>query len=383
MRHKSLWLFLVPVLSLVFVAGITFIWFGNSRTTASSTIYSLEGEVQIKKAGSTEWLKAESKASLSENDVVKTSANSTASIIFFDGSIIDLEPETQLEIKELTKGKAKSIKLRQDIGETLSKVKKLADPASRYEIETPASVAGVRGSTMFVKVEFDGTTTVANIQGAVSVIAQGAEVAIPEGKHSTVIPGATPSPPLEGTASTILSTPVLTDTVSDWFDSQKRPVTGPEYLDIDFSHISFVDGKWIMKLGLRGEPPAANAVTANTLIEWDFLIDFDQDPATGLSRPFISNDIGYDYLLQFSLENNKYKCTLIDINMGTSEIVDSAIHDKIVEMVIPLTAGQGTAITSPPNIDWVVTTIYYGDDDPRDQPSFTDKAPNEGHYLFP
>jgi hypothetical protein len=236
---------------------------------------------------------------------------------------------------------------------------------------------------MSVTVAENGTTIVGNEEGLVSVTAQGKEVLIPEGKHSTINPGETPSEPLEGTTSTIVSTPVLTDAVGDWFDSQGRQVTGPEYLDIEFSQIYFIDGKWIMEVGVREAPPEASAVTAGTLIEWDFLLDLDRDPVTGLNRPFLGNDIGWDYLVQLSLENNTYKSTLIEIATAVSEAIDYDINDNIVEMVIPLTSTQGTATISPPNVNWVVATVYYKDDDPRDRPSFTDKAPNEGHYLFP
>jgi hypothetical protein len=380
--RKLLLKFLASIL-LPIIIGMNSIGCSSSKMAASTIISFLEGDARIEKAGTISWVKAEVKAVLSENDVIKTGVNSKISITFFDGSIIDLNPNTQVEIRELVKGKTTSIRLKQEIGETLSKVEKLVDPASRYEIETPAAVAAVRGSTMLVEVVIDGTTTVANIDGSISVTARGEEVVIPKGKHSTVIPGETPSTPLEGTTSTIVSTPILTDTIGDWFDSQRRQVTGPEYLDIEFSQISFIDGEWIMKVGLRGALPAANAVTAKTLIEWDFLLDFDRDPATGLNRPFIGNDIGYDYLAQLSLENNIYKSALITVNKVVSETVDFFIHDNIVEIMIPMTSSLGAATISPPTFDWVVATIYYKDEDPRNQPSFTDKAPNEGHYVFP
>ena len=135
-------------------------------------------------------------------------------------------------------------------------------------------------------------------------------------------------------------------------------------------------------MGLKDAPPAADSVTANILIEWNFMLDFDQNPATGLSRPFISNDITYDYLVQLSLEKNIYTCLLKSLAEETTETIDYVITGNKIEMVIPLTASKGTEILSPPAIDWGTCAIYYKDEDPRDQPSYTDKAPGEGHYLF-
>jgi hypothetical protein len=342
----------------------------------------MQGEVLIKKAGSNNLIEAEVKASLEVSDSIKTGANSNVSIIFFDGSVVELKSDTQVEIKELVKGKTTGIRLKQDIGETLSKVEKLVDPASRYEVETPVAVAGVRGSQMIVRVIADGTTTVGNIEGSISVTAQGEEVIIPVGQHSVVLPGDKPGQPTEGTTSLIVSAQTYVDSTGDMFDSQRAAAAGPDYLDIQTSQLSFIDGKWILRMGLKSILPASDTVTANTLIEWDFLLDFDRDSTTGLNRPFISNDIGYDYLVQLSLENNAYSCHLRDIAEGTTETIAYSISDKNVEIVIPLTSNGVKSIASPPPLDWIATTIYYKDEDPRNQPSFTDKAPNDGHYVF-
>jgi hypothetical protein len=377
-KQFKLWLLLLLAL-LLLPFGFTC----STGTAGKANLLNIEGEVLVKKAGTSDWVKAKVDMELKAGDAIKAGNTANAVVTFFDGSTIELKSDTQVEIRELVQGKTTNIRLQQEIGETISRVKKLIDPASRYEIETPVAIAGARGTIMLVTVVKNGTTIVGNEEGLVNVSAQGKEVVIPEGKHSTINPGETPSQPLKDTTTTVVSTPILTDTVGDWFDSQGRQVTGPEYLDIEFSQIYFVDGQWIMEIGLREAPPALDTIIAGTLIEWDFLLDFDQDPSTGLNRQFIGNDIGWDYLVQLSIENNAYKSTLIEIATATKGAIDFVIHDNIIRIVIPLTSAEGTAIVNPPNINWVVATIYYKDEDPRDQPSFTDKAPNEGHYIFP
>jgi len=72
------------------------------------------------------------------------------------------------------------------------------DPAAKYEINTTSGVAAVRGSQMLVQVVNDGTTSVYNLEGAISFSAQGSTVAIPVGSGSTAKPGQTPSRQCQG-----------------------------------------------------------------------------------------------------------------------------------------------------------------------------------------
>jgi len=115
---------------------------------------------------------------------------------------------TEVRLADLAdgQGKAITIRLKQDIGSTVSRVKKLADPAARYEVETAAAVAAVRGTIMSVAVKADGTTTVGNIQGLVAVIAQGIEIMLPEGQQSVVVPGNPPGQPIVMTTAPVPTT---------------------------------------------------------------------------------------------------------------------------------------------------------------------------------
>jgi hypothetical protein len=162
---------------------------GGSGNTILSVV---QGEALVKKAGVGDWVKGEEKMVLKVGDSIKSGTGGNAVITFFDGSTIEIKAETQIEIAELVKGKTKIIRLKQEIGETLSKVEKLADAASRYEIETPVAVAGVRGSQMKVTVAANGVTVVQNIEGKISVRAQGVEVMIPVGGIGSVKSGEPP-----------------------------------------------------------------------------------------------------------------------------------------------------------------------------------------------
>jgi uncharacterized repeat protein (TIGR01451 family) len=152
---------------------------------------------------------------LQPGDTIKCAGNSRAEITLFDGSIVEIFPDTELKIADLSSSGTgtTSIKMQQQIGKTVSRVKKLTDTASRYEIETPAAVASVRGSTMTVIVYPDGSTVVTNEAGDIRVTAQGKEVIIPIGYKVTIKPGEAPGNPVpivEPTTSTPTPTPTPT-----------------------------------------------------------------------------------------------------------------------------------------------------------------------------
>jgi hypothetical protein len=161
------------------------------------------GAVYVQTPGSGDWKKATEGMTLEVNYKVKTDSGSKAKITFFEGSTIELNGDTVVSLSELgMEGAATKIKVKQEIGETVSHVQKLVDPASRYDIETTAAVAAVRGTILFVGAYSNGNTVVGNIQGLVVVIAQGIEVELEENTHSTVTPGNAPGDPEPGSTPT-------------------------------------------------------------------------------------------------------------------------------------------------------------------------------------
>jgi len=141
-----------------------------------------EGEVLIRKANSASWIKAEVGMTLEKDDTLKTGSDARAMVTFFEGSTIELEPGTEVSVIELgiADSGSTTINLGQEIGRTVSRVKKLADTASSYEVQTPTGVGAVRGSTMLVDVSPNGNTIIRNLGGSVSAIVNGIEYAIPE-----------------------------------------------------------------------------------------------------------------------------------------------------------------------------------------------------------
>jgi len=163
---------------------------GVSANPSTLTILSItEGDVFVMKAGTDAWTEATVEMSLEVGDTIKTGDDSGAEITFFDGSTIELEAGTQIEITSLDSSPdtgTKTITLMQTIGTTISRVTKLLDPASTYAIETPTGVAAVRGSVLILTVGYVTpqiiNTWATNQEGNISFTAQGVPLQIPEGR---------------------------------------------------------------------------------------------------------------------------------------------------------------------------------------------------------
>ena len=169
---------------------------GGSPCPSTLTILSIaEGDVFVLKAHTNDWIEATVQMELKVGDTIKTGNVSGAEITFFDGSTIELEAGTQIEILSLAvvcSTGVTTITLLQTIGTTISRVTALLDPASSYKVETPSGAAAVRGSVMVVTVGEDGTTWITNVEGNIWAIAQGVELPVPQGQQCIIRPGQPP-----------------------------------------------------------------------------------------------------------------------------------------------------------------------------------------------
>ena len=207
------------VLSMAFAALGMLPLVGCTNSPDQQAVLSMkDGDVFVMEAGAGNWVEAQVSQILEEGDTIKVDSDSRAEITFFEGSTIELEAGTIVGISELTVAAdtgSTTIMLSEEVGRTISRVSKLSDQASRYEVETPACVAAVKGSVMEVYVDQEGITQVLNQEGTVVATSQGSEVQIPEGMQSTVIPGQPPSLPVsvggEGAGSILITKSIMDD----------------------------------------------------------------------------------------------------------------------------------------------------------------------------
>jgi hypothetical protein len=129
----------------------------EGRRTAK--IISIDGKAEVRMAGQVNWLPASVDMVLSEGDVLKTLSNSFA-LLNVDGigqtATVEVKENSQLLLSELMvnpeNGTHKTL-LDLAAGEILIKAQKVKGEESKFEVKTPTSIVGVRGTTFAVKVE--------------------------------------------------------------------------------------------------------------------------------------------------------------------------------------------------------------------------------------
>jgi hypothetical protein len=248
------------------------------------------------------------------------------------------------------------------------------DSASRYEIETPVAVAGVRGSQMKVTVAQDGTTDVQNVEGKISVTAQGVEVVIPVGNTSTVQPGKPPSAPLPANPNVHINT----DGQNDLFDLTGNPVTGYQYLDIVNEWIERKGENWAITINLAENYP--ENVESGSVVEWDIMVDADNDINTGWKSAQLFNDLGIDYYISLSRTGSIFVAgaqRTLDSSTGYPHYVHySSNGNHITIEFSPNTIGDSNKFS------FLVMARYYSKIGDPESLIAADKIPNASHYLI-
>jgi hypothetical protein len=130
-------------------------------TGETGTLSGLEGDVQVLRAGASEWEAATSGMNVGEGYGVKTGSDGYVVITFFEGSVMEVEADTEISIEELsgTSGGSTIVRISQAIGDTVNTVQYLTDSSSTYAVETPAGTAVARGTIYKVSVSVGGKLT--------------------------------------------------------------------------------------------------------------------------------------------------------------------------------------------------------------------------------
>ena len=140
------------------IAGIG-ICASAQEVVRNATIIEVVGKAGVRTTTSKTWEAAEPGKVLSEGDVVRTQGDSLVVLQLDEGgerATVDMSENTQLGILELSKNQEKkSTKTLLDlaVGKILIQVDKLRKEKSKFEIKTPTSIVGVRGTTFAVEVQ--------------------------------------------------------------------------------------------------------------------------------------------------------------------------------------------------------------------------------------
>ena len=113
------------------------------------------GKVQYQRGGQGDWLPIESGQILSQSDVVKTGEDATCSLIFkgMSNTAVDVRPNSEMALKTVVDSQSgDDTELDLAVGAVLVKAEKLKGD-SAFEVRTPNSIVGIRGTEFEVKVD--------------------------------------------------------------------------------------------------------------------------------------------------------------------------------------------------------------------------------------
>ncbi len=155
-RRKAV-LAVALVALIVMVTGVTAVFYPSRAFAASSTLGIVDGTVFMKHVAANSFDIAVDGQTLYAGDVIRTDTDSRAVLTYFDGSITEVEPSSEIVVEQLsaTAGGDFVVVIRQTAGHTWHVVGHALSPNSRYEVRTPSATASVRGTAFHVIVSED------------------------------------------------------------------------------------------------------------------------------------------------------------------------------------------------------------------------------------
>lgn len=179
-------LILVPVL---LCAGYWLI--GIVALGSTARLAELRGIVQFQGQNQPRWEPATQSQTLRRQERVRTGENSSAILVFFDISTVELDENTEISIEQVAKrrgGSAVDIALKAWVGKAVVRAVRFVDPSSTMRVETPTASTVVRGARFTVQVAQDGTTQIDLEEGQAEVTVDNVTVPLRMGERIKLEP---------------------------------------------------------------------------------------------------------------------------------------------------------------------------------------------------
>jgi hypothetical protein len=140
---------------------------GTHQLAGVGEFFSLEGRVQLQRAGTSEWENAQHRMPVFNGDFVRSGRDGSAEILFTDGSLYRIAPNSLLEIQHTQESASRSGTVRMRVGRihvmTSGSTSMVTTETTETEISSDSRVA------VNVDDETDGTTQVAAFDGGARV----------------------------------------------------------------------------------------------------------------------------------------------------------------------------------------------------------------------
>lgn len=196
-RMASVGFAALVVLALLGVFGVVVALAGPAGAN-TATLADVQGVAEIASPGhADEWQPVADGAKVQAGSAIRTRADSSASLVFYDGSRTTLGSSASLILKQVSGGWGKTLKveLQQTAGETSNNVVPFTSSASFFHVLTPAGTAAVHGTIFRVDVNPTDGARFAVDRGVVWVSGAEANVTLTAGQMTAVDPNGAPKPP--------------------------------------------------------------------------------------------------------------------------------------------------------------------------------------------
>jgi hypothetical protein len=139
-------------------------------------------------------LTASAKSVVDWQDLVNTQVNGRARIALDDGSVLNVGSNSSMHVVKHDAG-AQQTELELTYGKLRSQAQKIAKPDGKFEVHTPAGVAGVVGTDFYVAYDnstmnvivFEGLVRVGNLAGVCVVVKAGQMSSVRSGDNSAAL----------------------------------------------------------------------------------------------------------------------------------------------------------------------------------------------------
>ena len=149
--------------------------------------------VNIARGGKT--IPAAAKTVVNWQDLVNTQVNARARIALDDGSVLNVGSDASVKVVKHDPG-AQQTELELTYGKLRTQAQKVTKPDGKFEVRTPAGVAGVVGTDFFVEyvndtmnvIVFEGLVKVCNLAGVCVMAKAGQMTTVRSGDNSAPLP---------------------------------------------------------------------------------------------------------------------------------------------------------------------------------------------------
>ena len=216
MNRKVQIIKILPLLLIFLVCIANAVSAQQQDESVVAVVIRINGSLEFRKSVGEDWGPAIIKQQLYNGNQLRTAIGNRAVIVYTSGTRILINENTELEIAaQMPPGKFKkptSERTKLLIGEVYSKLKEKKEAGYSYEVETPTSVASVRG-TEFNSQFAEGQATYLSMLNVVEIMNQLGTVLLQQYQKTTVAQGEAPTEPETLTKGQAEKQTVWTDAV--------------------------------------------------------------------------------------------------------------------------------------------------------------------------